>query len=66
MDIKQRKQLDDIVLDEVNVKQLVRYICTTDLGEVNLIYDGDDYFITLNDQKKYAPKLVEALLKDIN
>lgn len=39
--IEQRKQLDDLVLDETNIKDLVRVIGETDEGQLRLNYNRE-------------------------
>lgn len=38
MTLKSRKELDDLICDEVNVKMLSRYIGLSEKGQVDLVY----------------------------
>lgn len=42
MILEQIKQLDDLVLSEVNIKELVRIIGATEKGNVELVYNGEE------------------------
>lgn len=70
MTLEHRKQLDDLLIAELNVKNIARRICTTEKGDIVLNYDGDtrEYDVLLNKEKlprkALYEKLMEGLLKD--
>ena len=45
MNIEDHKQLDQLVLDEVNVKEFTRVIGNTEKGQLELMYDGEYYWV---------------------
>lgn len=47
MDIVQRKQLDRLIMEEVNVKELARVLGDTEEGTISLVFDGENYFFNL-------------------
>lgn len=59
-----RQQLDQIILDEVNIKAFVRHVCMTEKGSLDLVYSEGRHFIELAGKEIAAPKLLEKLLND--
>jgi len=67
MSLLKYKQLDQLVLDEVNVKELHHRIMDTDKGEMLLVFDGE-YRYTLGGKEVSTPRLTSLmpkLLKEI-
>ena len=55
MNIEQYKQLDQLLLDEINVKEFVRIIANTEKGQLDLVFDGNDYFWRLGGERVLSP-----------
>ena len=58
-DIKYWSQLDDLILAEVNVKVLSRYLCMTEKGNLYLNWDGVSYKFDLGGKDVTTPRLLE-------
>lgn len=50
MTIEQYKQLDNMLLDEINVKKLVYDFAVTEKGTLHLVFNGKDYLFYLGDE----------------
>ena len=60
-------EFDKIVCEEVNVKKLTIYICSTEKGDLSLVYEvkTNNYYIVLNG-KKLSPQPEKLLKKCLN
>ncbi len=58
-------ELDKLITDEINVKQLNRYLGMTERGRLCMVYTAatGKYHITLNGAEIKAPKLLAKLSK---
>jgi hypothetical protein len=61
LEIEHYKQLDNLILDETNVKVISRRVLESDKGTIYLQYDGKDYSFVLNEEDVTTPKLLEIL-----
>ncbi len=62
MTINDYKQLDSLILEETNVKQLERKIAKTEKGDFCLVFDNQRYFFTL-DGKEMSDTSRKEILK---
>lgn len=62
--LNERKQLDQLVCDELNIKQLARNFGITEKGDIILYYDTTlkDYKCTLGDETIPIPKTLLKLI----
>lgn len=56
------KELDNLILAEVNVKMIIRKLFTTEIGDLVLQYDGNDYSLFLGGQPLHNPNLLNKLI----
>lgn len=61
MNLDYYSRLDDIILEEVNVKQLRRPVLESDKGTIELVYDGMKYWYELNGKDVTTRKLMDIL-----
>lgn len=69
MTIEDYKQLDNLVLSETNVKKINRPIAQTELGILELVYDGTEYKFLIGDMDVTTEKLynnIPSLLEQKN
>ncbi len=64
MNIEKRKQFDDIVCDELNVKNYIRHIGVTQKGTIEINYNRKDreYTLLLDQKNVGKPELVNKIV----
>lgn len=66
MDIKQCVILDRVLMDELNVKEIVRNVLDSDKGRLTLHFDGEHYHFMLAGEDVTSPRLLDEVPAIIN
>jgi len=65
MTTEDKKQLDNLILAESNVKLLVRHIAKTEKGDLAIVFDSNEYYLTLDSVKIDAPRTLTATVNHL-